>query len=77
MRRKKYILNSNPELNTALVNNLCAGLITCMLDELKIVQEHIEKNGYDHSDTIEVLDTFFWRFESRAERFVKEEDLSE
>ena len=77
MRRKKYILNRDQESNTVLVNKLCALYVRDLLDEQKIVQEHLERNGFHHPKTIEVLDHFFWRFESRFERFVKEEDLSE
>ena len=77
MRKKKYILNRNQESNTVLVNKLCALYVRDLLDEQKIVQEHFEKNGFDHPETIDVLDDFFWKFESRFQSFAKEEDLSE
>mgnify|MGYP003111624482 FL=1 len=75
MTRKKYILNRNQESNTVLVNKLCALYIRDLLDEQKIVQEHFERNGFDHPKTIEVLDTFFWKFESRFQSFAKAEDM--
>ena len=75
MSNKKYILNRNEESNTVLVNKLCALYVKKLLDEQKIVQEHFEENGFDDPKTIEVLDTFFWKFESYFQSFAKEEDV--
>jgi hypothetical protein len=75
MSRKKYILNRDEESNTVLVNKLCALYVRKLLDEQKIVAEHFEENGFDHPKTIEVLDTFFWKFESYFQSFAKEENM--
>ena len=75
MNRKKYVLNRNEESNTVLVNKLCALYVKKLLDEQKIVQEHFDENGIDDPKTIEVLDTFFWKFESYFQSFAKEEDM--
>tara|TARA_R100001440_G_scaffold43816_1_gene63557 strand:+ start:357 stop:587 length:231 start_codon:yes stop_codon:yes gene_type:complete len=76
MNRKKYILNRNEESNTVLVNKLCAIYVRKLLDEQKIVQEHFKKKGFDDPKTIDVLDTFFWKFESYFQSFATEEDMS-